>query len=78
VPTSPTGNDTSTTASAPRAPKGRFVPPFQGPEGIAVVDGAHMVVANDDTLRFNSARRIGQPDDTGIALLRVPDLPRAR
>lgn len=65
-------------AHAPREPNGRFALPFQGPEGIAVVDAEHIAVVNDNNLPFNSARRIGKPDDTEIALLRVPELLRAR
>ncbi len=65
-------------AHAPREPNGRFALPFQGPEGIAVVDAVHIAVVNDNNLPFNSARRIGRPDDTEIALLRVPELLRAR
>jgi hypothetical protein len=65
-------------AHAPREPNGRFAFPFQGPEGIAVVDAEHIAVVNDNNLPFNSARRIGRPDDTEIILLRVPELLRAR
>jgi hypothetical protein len=65
-------------AHAPREPNGRFALPFQGPEGIAVVDADHIAVVNDNNLPFNSARRIGQPDDSEIALLRVPEFLRAR
>jgi hypothetical protein len=65
-------------ARAPHEPDGRFALPFQGPEGIAVVDAEHIVVVNDNNLPFNSARRIGAPDDSEIALLRVPELLRRR
>jgi hypothetical protein len=65
-------------AHAPLEPNGRFAFPFQGPEGIAVVDADHIAVVNDNNLPFNSARRIGRPDDTEVILLRVPELLRAR
>lgn len=65
-------------AHAPLEPNGRFAFPFQGPEGVAVVDAEHIAVVNDNNLPYNSARRMGQPDDTEIVLLRVPELLRAR
>jgi hypothetical protein len=70
--------DPDAMARAPREPNGRFSLPFQGPEGVAVVDAEHIVVVNDNNLPFNSGRRIGLPDDSEIALLRVPELLRGR
>jgi hypothetical protein len=68
--------DPDNRAHAPREPNGRFALPFQGPEGVAVVDAEHIAVVNDNNLPFNSARRFGAPDDSEIALLRVPELLR--
>ena len=65
-------------AHAPLEPNGRFAFPFQGPEGVTVVDREHIAVVNDNNLPYNSARRIGRPDDTEIVLLRVPELLGAR
>jgi hypothetical protein len=42
------------------------------------VDADHIVVANDNNLPFSSGRRIGANDDNEFALLRVPELLRAK
>jgi len=70
--------DPKNLAHATKEPDGRFVLPFQGPEGVAVVDAETIAVVNDNNLPFNSARTIGKPDDSEIALLHVPELMRAR
>ena len=63
---------------AAKEPDGRFVFPFQGPEGVAVVDARTIAVINDNNLPYNAARTLGKPDDSEIALLEVPELLAAR
>ena len=63
---------------APKEPDGWFVFPFQGPEGVAVVDARTIAVINDNNLPYNAARTLGKPDDSEIALLEVPELLAAR
>ena len=63
---------------APAEPDGRFVFPFQGPEGVAVVDARTIAVINDNNLPYNAGRTLGKPDDSEIALLEVPELLAAR
>jgi hypothetical protein len=65
-------------AHAPLEPNGRFVFPFQGPEGVAVVGPDLIAVINDNNLPYNAARRIGEPDGSEIVVLRVPELMAAR
>lgn len=60
------------------AAPGTFAMPHLGPEGLALVDGDHLVVVNDNNFPYSSGRTIGRPDDDEIALLRVPELIRAR
>ena len=43
-----------------------------------VVDADHIAVGNDNNLPFSSGRVIGKNDDNELALLRVPELLRAR
>jgi hypothetical protein len=63
---------------APAEPDGGFVFPFQGPEGVAVVDAQTIAVINDNNLPYNAGRTLGRPDDSEIALLHVPELLAAR
>ena len=63
---------------AAKEPDGKFVFPFQGPEGVAVVDARTIAVINDNNLPYNAARTLGKPDDSEIALLEVPELLAAR
>lgn len=48
-----------------------FVLPHLGPEGLAIVDGRHIVVVNDNNFPFSSGRRIGKPDDNELTLLDI-------
>jgi hypothetical protein len=57
---------------------GVFTFPFVTIENVDVVDADHIVVANDNNLPFSSGRRIGANDDNEFALLRVPELLRAK
>lgn len=63
---------------AAKEPDGKFIFPFQGPEGVAVVDAQTIAVINDNNLPYNASRTLGKPDDSEIALLRVPELMGAR
>jgi hypothetical protein len=63
---------------AAEEPDGKFIFPFQGPEGVAVVDARTIAVINDNNLPYNTSRTIGKPDDSEIALLRVPELMAAK
>ena len=63
---------------AAKEPDGKFVFPFQGPEGVAVIDGTTIAVINDNNLPYNSAQTLGKPDDSEIVLLAVPGLMAAR
>ena len=56
----------------------RFALPHLGPEGLAVVDARHIVVANDNNYPYSSARRIGRPDDNELTLLDIGALIDAR
>lgn len=51
-----------------------FVMPHLGPEGLAVVDGRHIVVVNDNNFPFSSGRQIGRPDDNELVLLDIAAL----
>lgn len=57
---------------------GKFELPHLGPEGLAVVDAEHIVVVNDNNFPYSMGRRLGQPDDNEITLIRAPDLLKAR
>jgi hypothetical protein len=63
---------------AAREPDGKFIFPFQGPEGVAIVDAQTIAVINDNNLPYNASRTLGKPDDREIALLRAPELMAAR
>lgn len=57
---------------------GKFAFPFVTIENVDVVDGEHIIVANDNNLPYSSGRQIGKQDDNEFILLRVPELLRAR
>ena len=65
-------------AHAPLEPSGRFVFPYQGPEGVAVVGPDLIAVINDNNLPYSSGRALGKQDDNEFILLRVPEFLRAR
>lgn len=48
-----------------------FALPHLGPEGLAVVDAAHIVVVNDNNFPYSSGRTLGKPDDNELTLLNV-------
>jgi hypothetical protein len=60
------------------APRDRFTFPFFTIEGIAMVDGEHVVVGNDNNLPASAGRRFFQADDNEIILLRVTEFLAAR
>lgn len=55
-----------------------FVLPHLGPEGLALVDGRHIVVVNDNNFPYSSGRRIGKPDDNELTLLDIGALVDAK
>ncbi len=57
---------------------GRFSFPFVTIENVDVVDGEHIVVANDNNLPYSSARKPNLQDDNEFILLKVPELLKAR
>ena len=52
--------------------------PFFTIENVAVVDGEHIIVGNDNNLPFSAGRHLTRADDNEMILLRVPELLRAR
>ncbi len=52
--------------------------PFFTIENVDVVDGAHIVVGNDNNLPFSSSREPNRADDNELVLLEVGDFLRAR
>jgi hypothetical protein len=52
--------------------------PFVTIENVDVVDGEHIVVANDNNLPYSAGRKPNVQDDNEFILLWVPDLLRAR
>ena len=70
--------DPDSKAHVPLEPSGRFVFPYQGPEGVAVVGPDLIAVINDNNLPYNAARRLGQPDGSELIVLRVSELMAAR
>jgi hypothetical protein len=62
----------------PGAPRDRFTFPFFTIENVAMVDGDHIIVGNDNNLPFSAGRHFFRADDNELALLRVPELLRAR
>jgi hypothetical protein len=59
-------------------PRDRFAFPFFTIENVAVVDGEHIIVGNDNNLPFSAGRHLTRADDNELILLRVPELLRAR
>jgi len=57
---------------------GVFKFPFVTIEDVDVVDGDHIVVANDNNLPYSAGRKPNVQDDNELILLRVPELLRAR
>jgi len=57
---------------------GIFKFPFVTIENVDVVDGEHIVVANDNNLPYSAGRKPNVQDDNEFILLWVPDLLRAR
>jgi hypothetical protein len=57
---------------------GVFKFPFVTIEDVDVVDGEHIVVANDNNLPYSAGRKPNVQDDNEFILLRVPELLRAR
>jgi hypothetical protein len=62
----------------PDAPTERFGFPFFTIENVAVVDGEHIIVANDNNLPFSAGRHLTRADDNEFILLRVPEFLQAR
>ncbi|TCH98667.1 hypothetical protein EJV46_08825 [Roseococcus sp. SYP-B2431] len=60
------------------AAAGRFTFPFFTIENVAMVDGDHIIVANDNNLPFSAGRHLTRADDNEFILLRVPEFLRAR
>ncbi len=60
------------------APANRFAFPFFTIENVAMVDGDHIIVGNDNNLPFSAGRHLTRADDNELILLHVPDLLRAR
>lgn len=63
---------------AASAPTGRFNFPFFTIENVAMVDGDHVIVANDNNLPFSAGRHLTRADDNEFIILRVPEFLRAR
>jgi hypothetical protein len=57
---------------------GIFKFPFVTIEDVDVVDGEHIVVANDNNLPYSAGRKPNVQDDNEFILLHVPELLRAR
>jgi hypothetical protein len=57
---------------------GVFKFPFVTIEDVDVVDGEHIVVANDNNLPYSAGRKPNVQDDNELILLRVPELLRMR
>lgn len=60
------------------APGDRFSFPFFTIEDVAMVDGDHIIVANDNNLPFSAGRHLTRADDNEFILLSVPEFLRAR
>jgi hypothetical protein len=52
--------------------------PFLTIEGVARVDDERILVVNDNNLPFSAGRTKGHPDATEVALIRAPELLKAR
>ncbi|MDD3325847.1 MAG: esterase-like activity of phytase family protein [Zoogloea sp.] len=57
---------------------GKFSFPFVTIEDVDVVDGEHIIVANDNNLPYSAARQPNLQDDNEFILLHVPELLKAR
>jgi len=57
---------------------GRFTFPFVTIEDVDVVDGSHIIVANDNNLPYSAARQPNRQDDNEFILLSVPEFLQAR
>jgi hypothetical protein len=57
---------------------GIFKFPFVTIEDVDVVNGEHIVVANDNNLPYSAGRKPNVQDDNEFILLRVPELLRVR
>jgi hypothetical protein len=62
----------------PNAPANRLSFPFFTIENVAMVDGDHIIVGNDNNLPFSAGRHLTRADDNELILLHVPELLRAR
>lgn len=60
------------------ANRGKFSFPFVTIEDVDIVDGEHIVVANDNNLPYSSGRALGKQDDNELILLRVPQFLSAK
>jgi len=60
------------------AKNGRFTFPFVTIEDVDVVDGEHIIVANDNNYPYSMGRALGKQDDNEFILLHVPELLKAR
>lgn len=57
---------------------GTFTFPFVTIEDVDIVDGQHIVVANDNNLPYSSGRQLGKNDDNEFVLLRVKEFLEAK
>ncbi len=57
---------------------GRFTFPFVTIEDVDVVDGEHIIVANDNNYPYSMGRALGRQDDNEFILLHVPELLKAK
>ena len=57
---------------------GKFSFPFVTIEDVDVVDGEHIIVANDNNLPYSAARQPNLQDDNEFILLHAPELLKAR
>lgn len=57
---------------------GRFTFPFVTIEDVDVVDGEHIIVANDNNYPYSMGRALGKQDDNEFILLHVPELLKAK
>ncbi len=72
-------NITDPKAVAKRGSKaGRFTFPFVTIEDVDIVDGEHIIVANDNNYPYSMGRALGKQDDNEFILLHVPELLKAK
>jgi hypothetical protein len=60
------------------APADVFTFPFFTIESVAMVDADHIILGNDNNLPFSAGRHLTRADDNEFALIRAPELLRAR